>query len=229
VSDDPATDVGAARRATLRRRRLALAAHTGAGVDSHRGLLDPDPRVQVAALGALERLGLLTSDDVIGALGCPDSSVRRRAIDAAPSVRGRGSRSSLPAAVTAALADTDPLVVVGAAWYLGERRRRAAVPQLVTTARQHGDPRCREAAVAALGAIGDPAGLDAVFAALDDKPAVRRRATVALAGFEDPRIESVLRDVAARDRDWQVRQAAAELLDSPDPTTGPDVAVTRPR
>jgi HEAT repeat protein len=186
--------------------------------------------VQVAALGALDRLGLLTTDDVIGALGCADDSVRRRAIDAAPAVRGRGSRSALPAAVSAALDDPDPLVVVGAAWYLGERRHRDAVTHLAVTARHHADPRCREGAVAALGAIGDPAGLDAVLDALGDKAAVRTRATVALAGFDDPRVETALRTVADEDRDWQVRQAAGELLDQPDPAPGPDIGgVTRPR
>jgi HEAT repeat protein len=236
VSDDPATDAGAARRATTRRRRVALAAHTNGDVVARRGLDDPDPRVQVAALGALDRLGVLTADDVIGALRHGGDAVRRRAVDAAVSVRGRGSRSALPAAVTEALTDPDPLVVVGAAWYLGERRHRAAVPQLVATARGHEDPRCREGAVAALGAIGDPAGLDAVFDALGDKPAVRRRAAVALAGFDDPRVETVLGAVATEDRDWQVRQAAAELLDPAhhverdvQPDVGPDVGVTRPR
>jgi hypothetical protein len=34
---------------------------------------------------------------------------------------------------------------------------------------------------------------------------------VALAGFDDPRVEPALR-AAAGDRDWQVRQAAEELL-----------------
>ena len=67
--------------------------------------------------------------------------------------------------------------------------------------------------MAALGAIGDPAGLPAVLAALGDKPTVRRRAAVALAGFDDPRVEPALRE-AAGDRDWQVRQAAEELLDA---------------
>jgi HEAT repeat protein len=228
VSDDPATDVGAARGATLRRRRLAVAAHTGAAVDARRALLDPAPRVQVAALGALERLGLLTTDDVVGALGSAHDTVRRRAIDAALGVRGRGSRSALPAAVVSALDDPDPLVVVGAAWYLGERRHRAAVARLATTARHHPDPRCREGAVAALGAIGDPEGLPAVLEALGDKAAVRRRAAVALAGFDDPRVEDALRAVAADDRDWQVRQAAGDLLDPPDPDTGPGAGVTRP-
>ena len=66
--------------------------------------------------------------------------------------------------------------------------------------------------VAALGAIGDPRGLPAVLDALEDKPTVRRRATVALAGFDDPRVDPALRR-AAEDRDWQVRQAADELLE----------------
>ncbi len=83
--------------------------------------------------------------------------------------------------------------------------------------------------MAALGAIGDPDGLDAVLDALGDKPPVRRRAAVALAGFDDPRVEGVLQAVAADDRDWQVRQAAAELLDTPGPARGVDGDVTRPR
>jgi HEAT repeat protein len=113
--------------------------------------------------------------------------------------------------VTAALNDPDPLVVVTAAWFVGERRYGPAVPSLTALATDHDDPRCREAAVAALGAIGDPDGLPAVLGALTDKPTVRRRATVALAGFDDPRVEPALRR-AASDRDWQVRQAAEELL-----------------
>ena len=74
----------------------------------------------------------------------------------------------LPRALAGALGDPDPLVVVGAAWFLAERHARAAVPELAATATGHEDARCREAAVAALGAIGDPAGLPAVLSALDD-------------------------------------------------------------
>jgi HEAT repeat protein len=62
-------------------------------------------------------------------------------------------------------------------------------------------------------------GLPAVIAALDDKPTVRRRATVALAGFDDPRVEPALRR-AAGDRDWQVRQAADELREDADGPSG---------
>ena len=189
-----------------------MGGHGGDPAMARRGLGDPDARVQAAALGALARLGELTADDVARALHGGPLALRRRAVDAAPGVRGRGSRSVLPTAVTGALGDPDPLVVVGAAWFLAERRHRPAVPVLMATATGHGDARCREAAVAALGAIGDPAGLPAVVAALGDKPTVRRRAAVALAGFDDPRVEPALQ-AAAADRDWQVRQAAAELLD----------------
>ena len=94
-------------------------------------------------------------------------------------------------------------------------------PALATTATDHDDARCREAAVAALGAIGDPAGLPAVLGALHDTPTVRRRATVALAGFDDPRVTPALR-AATEDRDWQVRQAAGELLDEPPRAVRPD-------
>ncbi len=168
--------------------------------------------MQAAAIGALQRLGRLSAADVVHSLAEGSAPVRRRAIDAAPAVVGPGSRSVLPRAVSAALEDPDPLVVVGAAWYLGERRHRPAVEALAAVATTHADARCREASVAALGAIGDPLGLPAVLAALDDKPTVRRRATVALAGFDDPRVEPALSRAAA-DRDWQVRQAADELRD----------------
>jgi HEAT repeat protein len=217
VTDDVATDAGRVSGAEVRRRRVIVAGHRGDATQARRALADPDARVQAAAIGALARLGQLSTSDVVVALAGRAPEVRRRAVDAAASVRGRGTRSALPDALTGALGDPDPLVVVGAAWFLGERRHRAAVPALAAAATGHPDARCREAAVAALGAIGDPTGLPAVLAALGDKPTVRRRATVALAGFDDPRVEPALR-AASGDRDWQVRQAAEELLDdAPDP------------
>ena len=212
MKENPATDGGSDRRALLRRRRVTVAGHRGDVARARQGLADADPSVQVAALGALARLGELGTADVTAALAGGPPALRRRAVEAALAVRGPGSRSALPAALATALDDPDPLVAVGAAWYLAERRHRPAVPALAAIATGHDDTRCREAAVAALGAIGDPAGLHAVLAALDDKPTVRRRATVALAGFDDPRVEPALRR-AAEDRDWQVRQAAEELLE----------------
>jgi HEAT repeat protein len=193
-----------------------MAGHKGDAAAARRGLTDFDPGVQAAALGALARLGLLMAADVEGALTRGAPPVRLRAMEVALTAKGTGSRSSLPRAVTAALDDPDALVVVAAAWFLAERQTRAAVPALATTATEHADARCREAAVAALGALGDVAGLPAVLRALHDSPTVRRRATVALAGFDDPRVTPALR-AATEDRDWQVRQAAGELLDEPAP------------
>jgi len=191
---------------------VIAAGHSGRIELARTGLADPDAEVTAAALGALARLGVLTVPDIVHALTSAPVQVRRRATDAALSVRGPGSRSTLPAVVIDALSDPDPLVVVGAAWYLSERRVVAAVDALAEIARSHDDVRCREASVAALGAIGDRRGLPPVIDALDDKPTVRRRATVALAGFDDPRVEPALRR-SAGDRDWQVRQAAEELLE----------------
>jgi HEAT repeat protein len=50
-----------------------------------------------------------------------------------------------------------------------------------------------------------------VLAALEDKPAVRRRAAAALAAFDGPAVEAALRR-CLEDRDWQVRQVAEDLL-----------------
>ena len=137
--------------------------------------------------------------------------------DPSPYVRRRGCElaKDFPAVdISNALDDDDWSVVEMAAWALGERQEVSAVPSLVELASVgsgHSDPLCREAAVAALGAIGDPAGLSAVLAALEDKPAVRRRAAVALAAFDDPAVEPALRR-CLEDRDWQVRQVAEDLL-----------------
>jgi HEAT repeat protein len=45
---------------------------------------------------------------------------------------------------------------------------------------------------------------------MQDKPAVRRRAVLALASFDGPGVEEAL-ERALVDRDWQVRQAAEDL------------------
>ena len=114
-------------------------------------------------------------------------------------------------AVAARLADDDALVVDAACCTLGETGGPTVVGRLSVVAATHTDARCREAAIAALGSLGQPAGLPAVLGALDDKPAVRRRAAVALAAFSGPEVEAALRR-CLEDRDWQVRQSAEILL-----------------
>ncbi len=87
-----------------------------------------------------------------------------------------------------------------------------AVAALACVAHEHRDALAREAAVAALGALGDRAALPAILAACHDKPAVRRRAVLALAPFDGPEVDAAI-TAALDDRDWQVRQAAEDLRD----------------
>jgi HEAT repeat protein len=102
-----------------------------------------------------------------------------------------------------------------AAWAFGERVDvdDAVLERLIELAGAATEPLVRESAVAALGAIGDDRALPAILAACSDKPAVRRRAVLALAPFEGAEVEVTLRR-ALEDRDWQVRQAAQDLLEA---------------
>lgn len=199
----PPTGVAAARRAAV-----VVAGHTGDVPTAVAGLVDPEPVVRAAAVGALSRLGALTEEVARDALGDPSAVVRRRAALAA------GARADLAVdgALTALLDDPDPVVVEVAAFACGERERvpGATVRRLVEVATGHDDALCREAAVAALGAIGDPSGLPAVLAGCRDRATVRRRAVLALAAFDGPEVSAELARLCS-DRDLQVRQAAEEL------------------
>jgi HEAT repeat protein len=191
-----------------RRRDAAIAGHRG-DEGAARGLLDDAAgSVRATALGALARMGSLLAADVVSGLADGDPVVRRRACEVAV---GMARVELVPF-----LADADTGVVEAACWALGERgpaaaAGSAAVGALAGVATGHEDPLCREAAVAALGAIGDPAGLPAILVATRDRPAVRRRATLALAPFEGPEVDAAL-ERALQDRDWQVRQAGEDLL-----------------
>jgi HEAT repeat protein len=187
-----------------RRRDVTIAGHRGDATMARGGLADEDPHVRAAALVALARLGVLSPDDLGRGLHDEDAVVRRRACEVA------AAHPDIPADIATVLADGDGGVAEVAAWAAGERGDASAVAALATMATAHDDPLCREAAVAALGAIGDPAGLPAILAATRDRPAVRRRAVIALAPFEGPEVDEALAR-ARSDRDWQVRQAADEL------------------
>jgi HEAT repeats len=187
------------------RREVAIAGHVGDHAVARRGAHSSDPGVRATALGALERLGELTADDIEAVLGDdPDASVRRRAAEIAAVHRDVD--------LVGALHDTDPAVVEVAAWSCGEHEstRDDVVERLIELAGEASDALVREAAVAALGAIGDHRGIAAIVAATSDKPAVRRRAVLALAPFDGPEVEEAI-ERALGDRDWQVRQAAEDL------------------
>ena len=186
------------------RRAVAIAGHTGDVDTARSGLESSDGAVRAAALGALERLGVLTDPDLRAALNDPDTTVRRRAAEIAathPEVD-----------LVESLHDTDARVVEVAAWACGEQEsnRDDVVEALIALAAEATDALVREAAVASLGAIGDDRAIEVIIAACADKPAVRRRAVLALAPFDGDQVEAAV-DRALADRDWQVRQAAEDL------------------
>ena len=193
-------------------RDLAVSGHSGNLDAAHGALADLDPVARQLALGALARLDALTEHDVRQAMADTNPAVRRRAVEL-----------SVPFAdidLFDALHDADNTVTEVAAWACGERASvpAATLHRLVALATDANDPLVREAAVAALGAVGEhltgaeaDAAAVAVLRSTTDKPAIRRRSMLALAAFTHPGVEQALRD-GARDRDWQVRQAAEDML-----------------
>jgi HEAT repeat protein len=189
--------------AARRRGEVALAGRCGDEASVRAALTDPEPKVRVAALAALVRMARASRDDVATLLADGDPGARRSACELATGVPG--------SPVAPLLDDEDPGVVEAAAFALGELEAHEAVPRLAAIAREHSEALCREAAVAALGAIGDEEGRAAVLGALEDAPAIRRRAVVALAAFEGEDVDAALR-ARLEDRDWQVRQSAQDVL-----------------
>lgn len=186
------------------RRAVTIAGHTGDIAVAREGLTASDATVRAAAIGALERLGALTDDELIVALADPEVTVRRRVCE----IAARHPDVDL----VAALGDDDPRVVEVAAWACGEHEsnRDAVIEALIALASTAEDALVREASVASLGAIGDERAVATIIAGCSDKPAVRRRAVLALAPFGGDDVEAAI-DRALEDRDWQVRQAAEDL------------------
>jgi HEAT repeat protein len=194
------TDLPAARW-----RQVAAAGHSGDPAAAATALSDEDPVVRELALGALHRLGRLTAEQLRTALGDPAVAVRRRAVLLA------ASRPEV--ALLDALDDDDDTVVEVAAFSCGERDEidEPTFARLAGLAGSAADPLVRESAVAALGALGDERALPVILRACADKPAVRRRAVLALAPFVGREVDAALH-AALDDRDWQVRQAAEDVL-----------------
>lgn len=189
------------------RRAAAIAGHEGDQTTARQLLESADDRVRATALGALERSGALRPSDLQAALADGSARVRRRAVTIAagyPDVE-----------IANLLDDPDHSVAEVAAWSCGERLEApnvaTVVTSLITMTTEHPDPLCREAAVASLGALGDDRAVDAILSALTDIPQIRRRAALALAPFDDPQVTAAL-EAALDDKDWQVRQAAEDLL-----------------
>ena len=181
-----------------------MAGHTGDLDTARRGLDSADASTRATALGALERLGDLSAE-----------RLRTASTDASPIVRRRAAEISAAHPdidLRPLLGDPDSSVVEMAAWACGEHEsnRPEILDALIDLAGTSADPLVREASVAALGAIGDDRGPPTIIAACTDKPAIRRRAVLALAPFDGEDVDATI-DRALEDRDWQVRQAAEDL------------------
>lgn len=186
-----------------RRVAVSLAGLHGDVEGARSGIDDVAPAVRAAAISALARCDALTSEDVEAAIADPSALVRRRVCELAT--------NSPPGHFETLLDDAVPEVVEAAAFACGEQEIAVAVGALAAIASSHDDPLCRESAVAALGVLGLEAGLTAVLQAITDVAAVRRRAVIALSNFEGPDVRVAL-EAALGDRDWQVRQAAEDVI-----------------
>ena len=166
---------------------------------------NPDPRVRASSIAVLSENKELDDELVTVALADIHPPVR------ASLARAACSNKAVP--IVRLLNDQDSRVVEVACWAAGEREESedVVVEMLSTIALDHDDALCRESAVAALGAIGDSRGLESILQATQDIATVRRRAVIALAPFEGQAVSDAL-EVALTDRDWQVRQAAEDIL-----------------
>ena len=187
------------------RRAIVIAGHSGDADLIISSLTHEHGSIREASLGALLRIDQLSGEILETFARDVDSQVRIRVAELA---------ALFPTFdLVPLLQDGDSQVVEMAAWACGEHEsaRHEIINELTRLVLHHDDALVREAAVAALGAIGDESGLPAILSACQDKPAIRRRAVLALAPFDSPEVEAALK-VALEDRDWQVRQAAEDLL-----------------
>jgi len=108
--------------------------------------------------------------------------------------------------------DLDPTVREALATAYGEVDSPDTVGWLDVAAREDSDKHVKEAATAALGAIGANAGLETLLLLINDgPPQVRRRAIAAITVFDDDRVETAIRR-AALDRNPGVREAAEMVV-----------------
>jgi HEAT repeat protein len=183
--------------------------------DAARALLEENlnsnvVRHRVLALRGLVRLTLMTPTQWRQVLRDPDADVRRDALEQL--AHAPLDDVDILDVVIELLDDADALVVDAAAFALGEHAYVGGVERLCVVAKDHDDARCRESAIASLGAIGDDRAREVILGALLDKAPIRRRAIVALANFDGPDIDAAL-ETASEDRDWQVRSAVTQLRD----------------
>jgi len=169
--------------------------------------------VREAALATVVKLNLDAGKHIVNAFNDDDHGVRKRAIEL---VIDLSDNQDYISKILVLLDDSSTFVVETVCWVIGEignnyENVAEVVSKVSQIALNHDDSLCREAAVACLGSLGHIDGLATLLRVLDDKPNVRRRATLALAPFEGPEVEEALKR-KLKDRDLQTRQAAEDLL-----------------
>ena len=199
-----------------RRRQAILARHVNSELDVKEitGFLnDTAAVIREAALTTVVKLDLDAGKHIVNALDDDDHGVRKRAVEL---VIELSDNQEYISEVLVLLDDSSTFVVETVCWVIGEignnyENVAEVVSKVSQVALTHDDSLCREAAVACLGSLGHIDGLATLLKVLDDKPNVRRRATLALAPFEGPEVEEALKR-KLKDRDLQTRQAAEDLL-----------------
>ena len=199
-----------------RRRQAILARYENSELEESEiiGFLnDTAAVVREAALATVVKLNLDAGKHIVNALEDADRGVRKRAVELVIDLSNNHEHISK---VLVLLDDSSTFVVETVCWVIGEignnyENVNEAVSKVSQVALNHDDSLCREAAVACLGSLGHIDGLATLLKVLDDKPNVRRRATLALAPFEGHEVEEALKR-KLKDRDLQTRQAAEDLL-----------------
>ncbi len=199
-----------------RRRQAILARYENSELEESEitGFLnDTAAVVREAALATVVKLNLDAGKHIVNAFNDDDHGVRKRAIEL---VIDLSDNQDYISKILVLLDDSSTFVVETVCWVIGEiGNNYENVAEVVSKVNQialnHDDSLCREAAVACLGSLGHIDGLATLLRVLDDKPNVRRRATLALAPFEGPEVEEALKR-KLKDRDLQTRQAAEDLL-----------------
>ena len=96
-------------------------------------------------------------------------------------IQARRAKADYADKLIAALRHPEPTTPVRAAWILGERRERKAIEPLMRLVQDSRDPFIVEAAVEALGKVGDECAREAIVSALSHpSPRVRRKAEAAI-------------------------------------------------
>jgi HEAT repeat protein len=199
------------RPGSAQRRAAAIAGHRPDETKLRDGLTSSVADVRATSLRGLARADVLSPDVLEAHRDDADPVVRRTVATLMADYPGLS--------LDGLLDDPDETVREVAAWACGEHERvpESVLLQLIEMAQRDNAQLVREAAVAALGAIGDERGLVAVLTGTKDKPAIRRRAVIALVPFDGPEVDAAW-ERALSDRDWQVRQLAEDLGPRPHET-----------